>query len=740
MPDDELLERYQQLIADVRHHQRAYYQQDDPEISDAEFDALFRELEDLEALHPQIVTADSPTQEVGGDVSAAFAPVEHLQQMYSLEDVFSLEELNTWFQRTENSLNRIRPGVKPSWLAEVKIDGLAINLLYRNGELVRAATRGDGYVGEDVTHNVHTISTIPKKLTGKNFPEEVEVRGEIFMPSVDFKAFNETRVADGLAPFANPRNAAAGSLRQKDPAETAKRPLDMFVHGIGANTGFDITSQHQAYDLLAEWGLPVSPYTQLYTAETPEQAREDVLEFIAEFGRRRHALVHEIDGIVVKIDDVDLQTQLGFTSRTPRWAVAYKYPPEEVHTKLLDIRVNVGRTGRVTPYAVMEPVLVDGSTVAMATLHNQDVVKAKNVLIGDTVVLRKAGDIIPEIVSPVLPLREGAELHEFVMPTQCPSCGATLAPAKEGDVDMRCPNAQNCPAQLTGRIVHAASRGGFDIEALGEEAATWLTNGPGENPKENHGLVEPSGPGVITSDAQLFDLASTGDEELKAQLADVKVWRQKRVKGEDAGWELVPYFYTRTTGNPTANTKKLFEELEKAKNQQLWRVLVALSIRHVGPTAARALAQSFGSMEALMAVAEEKDVDRLASVDGVGPVIAEAVIDWFADDWRRHIIDRWAAAGVVMADEVDESQPRTLEGLTIVVTGTLENYSRDTAKEAILTRGGKASGSVSKNTDYLVAGANAGSKLDRAESLGVPVLDEAGFDNLLANGPENLTE
>ncbi|MDN6499145.1 MAG: NAD-dependent DNA ligase LigA, partial [Yaniella sp.] len=652
-----------------------------------------------------------------------------LSQMYSLEDVFSVSELQTWFSRVGGGLQRVGAGDDVGWLTEVKIDGLAINLVYENGTLVRAATRGDGRVGEDVTRNVLTIKEIPNRLVGDDIPEQLEVRGEVFMPIKDFTEFNEARVEAGEVPFANPRNAAAGSLRQKNPAETAKRPLAMFVHGLGIVSGTTITSQHQAYDLLQQWGLPVSPYTKLFHG-TSDEVAEQVEHYISYYGEHRHDLVHQIDGIVVKVDRVTYQQQLGYTSRTPRWSVAYKYPPEEVHTKLLDILVNVGRTGRVTPYAVMEPVFVDGSTVSMATLHNQDVVKAKGIKIGDTVVLRKAGDIIPEIVGPVMPLR-GDDAVDFVMPSNCPACDTELRSMKEGDVDLRCPNAESCPAQLTGRIEHAASRGAFDIEALGEEAATWLTNGPGPDPAENSGVVEPTGAGVLTSDAQLFELAESGDEALKAQLADVYVWRQKRSKGQPTGgWEKVPYFYTRS-GNPTANTKRLFEELEKAKQQPLWRVLVALSIRHVGPTAARAIAASFGSMEALRTAALAEDYERFTYVDGIGEVIATAVMEFFATDWRLAIIDAWAQAGVTMADEVSENST-LLEGVTIVVTGTLEQYTRDSAKEAILSRGGKSTGSVSKNTDYLVAGGNAGSKLTRAEELGVTVLDEQGFTELLA--------
>lgn len=707
---EELKEHYAQLIEQVRASRQQYYVDDAPTISDAAYDAMYRELEELEALHPEIVANDSPTQEVGGEVSTAFAPVVHLSRMYSLEDVFSIEELKAWFEKTEANATRIA-GEKPQWLTELKIDGLAINLLYRKGKLVRAATRGDGTTGEDVTHNVLTIKSIPTQLAGKDWPEEVEVRGEIFISSADFKKLNEGIVEEGRAPFANPRNAAAGSLRQKDAAVTARRPLSMFVHGIGAQTGLDIQTQAQTYDQLKEWGLPVSPYSKVLTT------LDEILEFIEKYGEQRHSLVHEIDGIVIKVNHFRTQNQLGYTSRVPRWAVAYKYPPEEVNTKLLDIQVNVGRTGRVTPFGVMEPVVVAGSTVEMATLHNQDVVKAKGVLIGDTVVLRKAGDIIPEIVGPVVALRDGSE-REFVMPTECPSCGAPLAPGKEGDVDIRCTNPRTCPSQLRERIFYAAGRGAFDIEALGYEAAKALT-----------APAEPQTP-PLTSEAELFNLTAE-------DLAEVKIEREKKVKGQGAGvMENVPYFWTKPTAKapskPTKNTENLLVQLEKAKSQPLWRVLVALSMRHVGPTAARALATEFGSMGAIRSASEE----RLANVDGVGAIIARSVIEWFSVDWHREIVDAWAASGVRMEDERDESIERNLEGLTIVVTGTLEDFTRDSAKEAILVRGGKASGSVSKKTSYLVAGVSAGSKLDKAQQLGVKVLDEAGFKELLENGPE----
>jgi DNA ligase (NAD+) len=714
VPSGEVREEYENLVEQVRKHRFAYYQEDAPTISDAEFDELFRRLETIEAMHPELVANDSPTQEVGGEVSAAFADVVHLTKMYSLEDVFSLGELEAWIAKAEASVAKLGNGTAgPAWLTELKIDGLAVNLLYRDGVLVRAATRGSGTTGEDVTHNVLTIKEIPQQLKGGNFPAEMEIRGEVFIPTKAFAEFNEALIEAGKAPLANPRNAAAGSLRQKDPAETAKRPLRMYVHGIGAREGLDTVSQSDTYRQLAEWGLPTSPYFEVLGS------LKEVLAFIKGYGDKRHSLTHEIDGIVVKVDDFATQRALGYTSRVPRWAVAFKYPPEEVHTKLLDIAVNVGRTGRVTPYGVMEPVKVAGSTVGMATLHNQDVVKAKGVKIGDIVVLRKAGDVIPEIVGPVLALRDQQDppVRDFVMPTDCPSCGTPLAPGKEGDVDIRCPNSRSCPAQLRERVFHVASRGAFDIEALGWEAAIALTQ-----------PAEPETP-PLTSEATLFRIT-------RENLADVRIRREKRSKGAGTGeFELVPYFFSKGTAKspskPTATTEKLFSELEKAKTQPLWRVLVALSIRHVGPRASRALATAFGSMEAIRQASEED----LAHVDGVGPVIAAALKEWFAEEWHREIVDTWAEDGVRMADEQDESTPRTLSSLSIAVTGSLEGFSRDEAKEAILIRGGKASGSVSKKTDYLVAGANAGSKRDKAEQLGVTVLDEDGFRELLANGP-----
>ncbi len=673
--------RWAELAEQVQQHRFAYYVREAPTVSDGEFDRLLQALEQLEHDHPGLRTPDSPTQQVGGTFSTDFAAVDHLERMLSLDNVFSLDELRAWAERVGRDAN-----ADVHWLCELKIDGLAIDLVYERGRLVRAATRGDGRTGEDVTLNVRTLRDVPSELTG-DVPELVEVRGEVFFPIEAFADLNATLVEAGRAPFANPRNAASGSLRQKDPRVTASRPLHLIVHGIGARRGFDelgieLTRQSQAYDLLGGWGLPVSPHARVL------DRIDDVTAFVEHHGEHRHDVEHEIDGVVVKVDELAVQRRLGSTSRAPRWAIAYKYPPEEVTTRLLDIRVNVGRTGRVTPYAVMEPVLVSGSTVEMATLHNADEVRRKGVLIGDTVVLRKAGDVIPEVLGPVVDLRP-ADAREFVMPTTCPSCGTPLRPQREGDVDIRCPNTRSCPAQLRERLFHVASRGAFDIEAMGWEAAQALLDAE-----------------VVHDEGDLFSL----DE---AQLRQVPL-------------------FTRKDGELSANGVKLLANLEAARSQPLWRVLVALSIRHVGPTAARALAQELLSIERVRTA----DQDELAAVDGVGPVIAAAVREWFDVDWHREVVRKWAEAGVRMQDERDAGVARTLEGLTLVVTGSLENFSRDQAKEAILARGGKASGSVSKKTSFVVVGESPGSKHDKAVQLGVPVLDEAGFRRLLDDGPD----
>lgn len=685
---DEAHHEWAELAEQVGAAQFAYHVKDAPTISDAEYDQLVRRLNELEEQWPALRTPESPTQLVGASAFATgFEAVDHIERMLSLDNAFSPEELVAWAERVEREV-----GAGCHFLVELKIDGLAVNLLYEQGRLVRALTRGDGRTGEDVTHNVRTIEGVPHVLSGDDVPELVEIRGEVFFPTSAFADLNASLVEAGKAPFANPRNAAAGSLRQKNPRVTASRPLRMLVHGLGARNGFDVDRQSEAYAAMQRWGMPTSD--QFRVVDTIEE----VQAYVNHHGLHRHDGLHEIDGVVVKVDEVPLQRQLGATSRAPRWAIAYKYPPEEVNTRLLDIRVNVGRTGRVTPYGVMEPVTVAGSTVEMATLHNAYEVARKGVLIGDTVVLRKAGDVIPEIVGPVVDLRDGSE-RPFVMPTECPACGTPLAPEKEGDKDIRCPNSRACPSQLRERVFGLASRSALDIEALGWEGSIALLES-----------------GVIHDESTLFDLT-------EQDIARVPLYTRAAKKTDPA--ERV------VSGRVlSANGQRLVANLTAAKDQPLWRVLVALSIRHVGPTAARALASHFGSMEAIRAASTEE----LAQAEGVGDVIAESVTRWFEVDWHRDIVARWAAAGVRMRDERDESAPRTLEGKTVVVTGSLENWSRDEAKEAIISRGGKASGSVSKKTDFVVIGANAGSKAARAEELGVAVLDEGQFARLLETG------
>jgi DNA ligase (NAD+) len=673
-------------VEDARYR---YYVLDEPTLSDADFDQRLRRLEALEDEFPELRTPDSPTQKVGGAVSTDFTAVDHLQRMESLDNAFSFDELGAWYAR----LAREDVG-EPALLCELKVDGLAINLLYENGRLVRALTRGDGRTGEDVTPNVKTIAAVPHRLSGTDefpVPALVEVRGEVFLPVAAFEALNVAMTEAGRPAFANPRNAAAGSLRQKDPRVTASRALGMVCHGVGAREGFDPQAQSQAYEALAAWGLPISEQVRVL----PSLA--DVQGYIENAGEHRHTIVpYEIDGVVVKVDDVTLQRRLGSTSRAPRWAIAYKYPPEEVNTVLLDIAVNVGRTGRVTPYGVMEPTKVAGSTVENATLHNFHEVERKDVRPGDTVVLRKAGDVIPEIVGPVLPLRpEG--LAPWVPPTTCPACSTELVEQKEGDKDRRCPNHEKCPGQVRERVFFVAGRSAFDIEGLGYEAAVALLES-----------------GAITNEGDVFDLDA---DKLRA----TELFTRAPRKDED-GPQL------------TANGAKLLANLDARKDVPLWRVIVALSIRHTGPSASRALAQEFGSMAAIRAATEE----QLAAAEGVGPTIARAVIEWFEVPWHVAIVDKWAAAGVSMEDARDESVARTLEGLTVVVTGSLVDFSRDSAKEAILSRGGKAAGSVSKKTDYVVVGDNAGSKAEKAEQLGVPVLDEDGFKRLLEGGPAGV--
>jgi DNA ligase (NAD+) len=739
-------------ILDLR---EAYYVQDAAIASDEEYDAAMHRLEELERLFPELQSQDSPTQTVGGVQASLFDPVEHAERMLSLDNVFSIEEFLAWAVKVERDSGR-----RVDYLCELKIDGLAINLRYVNGELVSAATRGDGVVGEDVTENIAFVTSIPRTLAGTGHPPLVEVRGEVFIPVVAFRELNAEQTAAGDRIFANPRNAAAGSLRQKAEGKNPEKlalmrrrlaKLEMLVHGIGAWPNPPVASQSETYTLLAEWGLPTSPYFSV------RDTKEKAVEFIEYYGAHRDSVSHEIDGIVIKVDELELHNELGATNRAPRWAIAYKYPPEQVNTKLLNIVVSVGRTGRATPFAVMEPVRVAGSVVRQATLHNQDVVKAKGVLIGDTVVLRKAGDVIPEVLGPVEELRDGTE-HEFVMPTDCPECGTPLRPMKEGDIDLRCPNARACPAQVRGRVEHIGSRGALDIEVLGEVTAAALTQ-----------PVVPEVPPLVT-EAALFDLTVNDLFPIRVLVRDSETGEVKLVDSsgtsedgtalsESVPKEVAPFQRLRRktdapfdadaaefTGDETHVLSKaaidLIANLGKAKTSPLWRILVSLSIRHVGPVAARALANYFGSLDAIRSAS----VEELAAVEGVGGIIAEAVQDWFEVDWHRDIIAAWEAAGVQFATPGhpgpgaagDVSGP--LAGLTVVATGSLEGFTREGAQEAIIAAGGKSASSVSKKTDYVAAGPGAGSKLGKAEALGLRIIDADQFRALLEGGPDAIAE
>ena len=664
--------RMTELINEIRDHQFKYYVLDEPSITDAQFDELLKELQQLEDKNPELREADSPTQHVGGGFSTQFEQRDHIEKMMSLDNVFDLEELASWFDRVEKDL------ATPSYLCEVKVDGLAINLTYENGVLTRGLTRGNGVTGEDVTLNVKTIKNLPHQLKGKDSPALIEIRGEVFFPIAAFNELNESLEEAGKQLFANPRNGAAGSLRQKDPRVTASRPLSVVVHGVGAKDGISFDSQSGAYAVLKTLGLPTSDRFKVCGT------RKEVEKFIQYYADHRHDVEHEIDGVVIKVDSLSQQQQLGFTSRAPKWAIAYKYPPEEVTTRLLDIKVSVGRTGRVTPFAFMEPVKVAGSTVTNATLHNSEEILRKGVLIGDIVVIRKAGDVIPEVLGPVIEKRTGKE-KAFVMPTQCPECGSELRAMSQGDVDIRCPNTQSCPAQLRERIYYIGSRAALDIDVLGYEAAVALLDAK-----------------IITDESDLFDLTAE-----KLATSD---------------------FFTKKDGTPAANVEKLLAALDEAKTRPLWRTLVALSIRHVGPTAAQGLSAALGSIHAI----SQATAAELADVDGVGQIIADSIVEWFSIDWHKAIISKWDAAGVRMINEPTESLPQTLAGLTFVVTGGLESFSRDGISETIAAHGGKASSSVSKKTDYVLVGSDPGSKLAKAQELGVPVIDEAKFKELLA--------
>lgn len=664
--------RIAELIEIIRDHQFRYYVMDKPAITDQEFDSLLKEITSLEAKYPELREPDSPTQNIGGGFSTEFNQVDHLQKMMSLDNVFDDSELIAWFERSA----KLAPITQ--WLCELKVDGLAINLLYEDGTLTRALTRGNGTTGEDVTLNVMTIRNVPHKLKGNGVPALIEVRGEVFFQLVAFTELNNSLEEAGKPLFANPRNGAAGSLRQKDPRVSAQRPLSFVAHGVGECEGADFSSQSGAYEALRKWGLPVSDRYQVC------DSRAEILKFITHYEVHRHDVEHEIDGVVIKVNLLEQQRELGTTSRAPKWAIAYKYPPEEVVTKLLDIKVSVGRTGRVTPFAYMEPVKVAGSTITNATLHNAQEVVRKGILIGDWIVIRKAGDVIPEVLSPVIERRTGSE-RPFVMPTHCPDCGTELRAISAGDIDIRCPNTRTCPAQLRERIYYIGSRAALDIDVLGYESAQALLTDK-----------------IISDESDLFDLTA------------------EKLAGSD--------FFQKKDGTPSANVAKLLAALEEAKNRPLWRVIVALSIRHVGPTAAQALATSFGSMNAISAASAHS----LAEVDGVGETIAESILEWFALDWHREIIKKWSAAGVTMEGEAASLAPQIFAGMTFVITGSLENFSREEASAAILARGGKAASSVSKKTSYVLAGSDPGSKLGKAEGLDVEVINEEKFQEMLA--------
>ncbi|MCB5166627.1 NAD-dependent DNA ligase LigA [Streptomyces bambusae] len=708
----EARERHALLAEQVEEHRFRYYVSDQPVVSDAEFDRLLRSLEALEEEFPELRTPDSPTQKVAGAYATDFAAVEHRERMLSLDNAFDDEELSAWAERVARDA-----GGAFHYLCELKVDGLAVNLTYENGRLVRAATRGDGRTGEDITPNVRTIAEIPDRLTGDRVPALVEIRGEVFFPMEKFEELNARLVEAGDKPFANPRNAAAGSLRQKDPKVTATRPLHMVVHGIGARDGLVIDRLSQAYELLHEWGLPTARHNRVVGS------LGEVREFIAYFGENRHSVEHEIDGVVVKLDEIPLQGRLGSTARAPRWAIAWKYAPEEVNTRLVDIKVGVGRTGRVTPYAQVEPVQVAGSEVEFATLHNQEVVKAKGVLIGDTVVLRKAGDVIPEILGPVVDLRDGTE-REFVMPAECPECGTPLRAMKEGDIDLRCPNGQTCPAQLRERLFYLGGRQSLDIENFGAVAAAALTR-----------PLEPAVP-PVRDEGDLFDLTVEQLLPIKAYVLDPDSGLPKR--DPKTGEEKIVTVFATQDGEPKKNTLAMLANIEAAKDRPLARIINGLSIRHVGPVAAEALAREFRSIERIEQATEEE----LTATEGVGAIIAASLKEWFAVDWHQEILRKWRAAGVRMEEEgsAEEEGPRPLEGLTVVVTGTLQDHTRDGAKEALQSRGAKVTGSVSKKTSFVVVGDNPGSKYDKAMQLKLPVLDDAGFAVLLEQGPDAARE
>lgn len=667
-------QRVDELRATIGFHSQLYYESDAPEIPDAEFDSLMVELRDLESEFPQLLTAESPTQVVGGAASATFSPVEHSVPMMSLDNVFSPEELQAWGERLDRRLAELGDSAAGAALVvELKIDGLAVSIRYENGRLVQAATRGDGRVGEDVTANVRTIASVPHELPA-GAPEVLEVRGEIYMPIATFAALNSAQASAGERLYVNPRNTAAGSLRQKDSAVTASRALAFWSYQLGEVVGGpELQSHHDTFTLLASLGFPVNPEA------TVIEGLESAVAHCLHWQQHRHDLDYEIDGIVIKVDDLALQRELGATAKAPRWAIAYKFPPEERTTRLIDIGVSIGRTGRATPYAQLEPVFVGGSTVAMATLHNQDQVALKDVRPGDLVIVRKAGDVIPEVVGPVLSERpEG--LAAWVFPTNCPVCGHGLN-RPESESDHRCLNLR-CPARVAGSIEHFASRGAMDIEGLGEQR--------------------------VQQFCELGLLADVGDvySLTEAALLDIDKFQDKSVS-------------------------KLLAAIDGSRSQPLARLLVGLNIRHLAGAGSQLLAAHFGHLDAIAGAT----IEELAAVEGVGSTIASSVADWFGDPTNQAVIAKLRAAGVNFEGPAPSELPQTLIGLTVVVTGTLPGFTRDQAEAAIKGRGGKSPSSVSKKTTALVVGDEPGaSKVTRAAELGVPVLDLAGFMVLLDTG------
>lgn len=666
--------RIDELREIIRHHSRLYYENDSPEIPDAEFDALLRELAALEDEHPDLITPDSPTQAVGGSATTTFSPVEHRAPMMSLDNAFSPEEVAAWGGRLQRRIDELGASADNVGLvAELKIDGLAVSIRYEKGSLVQAATRGDGRIGEDVTANVKTIAGIPHRLP-KGCPSVLEVRGEVYMSISAFEELNAAQVELGEKTYVNPRNTAAGSLRQKDAAVTATRNLSFWSYQLGEVVGGpELTEHHQIFEFLGGLGFPVNPEVKVL------RGLGDVDAHLMHWQKHRHDLDYEIDGVVLKVDDLALQRELGFTSRAPRWAIAYKFPPEERTTKLIDIQVSIGRTGRATPFAQLEPVFVGGSTVEFATLHNQDQVAAKDVRPGDTVIVRKAGDVIPEVVGPVLSERPKG-LRKWKFPTNCPVCGHVLVRPEEEAVH-RCLNL-SCPARVAGAIEHFASRGAMDIEGLGEQRV------------------------------QLF--CELG---LLTDVADIYALDPERLKGLDKFADV--------------SVQKLLDAIEGSKTKPLANLLVGLNIRHLGGAGSVALAEHFGHLDHIEGASEEE----IAGVEGVGSIIARSVHDWFSDESNRRVIEKLRAAGVNLQGPEASNLPQTLEGSIVVVTGTLEGFTRDEAEAAIKGRGGKSPGSVSKKTTAVVIGAGPGaSKVTKAEELGIPVLDEAGFLELLETG------